>query len=625
MPYPHIFGSLSGSAPTLFLDDNFNAATIAADLASIIDRTKGSALAGYLGVGTGATGRTVEAKLDDFVSVKDFGAKGDGVTNDQVAFTNADSNAKGTFVPNGNYFISSNLTFNNEVVIGTGANFTIATGVTVTFNGGLKAPVSKIFVIQGTATVVFLAATAPIGRPEWWGALPNNSAIDCSVGINASIIACPVTELQIGNYYTTNTVNVTTNHRVLRGQNTYPYDATINNSQIFVNSATITGMQVGSTVSNAGPTTSTLDITVRDLSVTRAVAPTTTFASLTPFGIKVSWCLFPTLYNVVSWDHGTDFWFSGNIQLKVFRTYAARATAATVAANDFWYGYYFDGTSGLNAAGGNASSYIIEALGQNGVTALISGSGNNGSVGIFMNTAGADTYFRNCELNACTTGFSYLGSSGGTKNQSGDADVLIDQCVFDSFYDIGMKFSSAATYSAIKISDCYMAPTSSRTVNPTGCMDFINCGTSTGGGNISVTGCQGIGWPATTTPYILNACFGIQFKGNMWNAMKQAANITNSQFCSFEDNHNNPVEVSTQGGLQFTTSSRCFVKPIINGGANTFGAGVVFILTGNSFIEVNATTINPTATTSGKILNNGVAVTVAGTFNTNCLASGIMN
>lgn len=76
----------------------------------------GSALIGFLQAGTGAALRTVQAKLRDEVSVKDFGAVGDGVTNDTTAVQAAldyatQNNLKLTF-PKGIYLVSTGLTIN---------------------------------------------------------------------------------------------------------------------------------------------------------------------------------------------------------------------------------------------------------------------------------------------------------------------------------------------------------------------------------------------------------------------------------------------------------------------------------------------------------------------------------
>lgn len=77
--------------------------------------------------GTGATTRTVESKLKDTVSVKDFGAVGDGVANDtaaiQAAINQAQSAGKGLFFPAGTYMVSTTLTSSSTgqlLVVGEG-------------------------------------------------------------------------------------------------------------------------------------------------------------------------------------------------------------------------------------------------------------------------------------------------------------------------------------------------------------------------------------------------------------------------------------------------------------------------------------------------------------------------
>lgn len=76
------------------------------DLASAVSG-KGAHLVGFKQSGAGAVARTVESKLRDAVSVKDFGAAGDGVTNDDAAFAAAGAAAKAVYVPKGDYVLTA--------------------------------------------------------------------------------------------------------------------------------------------------------------------------------------------------------------------------------------------------------------------------------------------------------------------------------------------------------------------------------------------------------------------------------------------------------------------------------------------------------------------------------------
>lgn len=86
----------------------------------------GSALIGYSPGGTGSVTTTVQAKLRQTTSVKDYGAVGDGTTDDTTAIQNTISavGAAGggvVFFPTGTYKISSKLTINNNAVFLQGA------------------------------------------------------------------------------------------------------------------------------------------------------------------------------------------------------------------------------------------------------------------------------------------------------------------------------------------------------------------------------------------------------------------------------------------------------------------------------------------------------------------------
>ena len=76
--------------------------------------------------GTGAIDRAAQVKLQETVSVKDFGAVGDGVANDAAAFTaaNSASGLSAVYVPAGTYLITGTVTGN----FFTFGNVTISSG-----------------------------------------------------------------------------------------------------------------------------------------------------------------------------------------------------------------------------------------------------------------------------------------------------------------------------------------------------------------------------------------------------------------------------------------------------------------------------------------------------------------
>ena len=90
--------------------------TAIAEIASDLSASSGASLVGFLQSGTGATARTTQAKLRDVVSVKDFGAVGDGVTDDTAAIQAAITFAATrslvggiVYLPPGSYKTSSTI------------------------------------------------------------------------------------------------------------------------------------------------------------------------------------------------------------------------------------------------------------------------------------------------------------------------------------------------------------------------------------------------------------------------------------------------------------------------------------------------------------------------------------
>lgn len=72
--------------------------------------------------GTGADTRTAHDKFSDFVSIKDFGAIGDGLTDDTNAILNALAAHMAVFVPRGTYLVTSTIALGSgQALFGLGA------------------------------------------------------------------------------------------------------------------------------------------------------------------------------------------------------------------------------------------------------------------------------------------------------------------------------------------------------------------------------------------------------------------------------------------------------------------------------------------------------------------------
>jgi hypothetical protein len=137
---------------------NFIAIGAAANIVGILFTATGVGS----GNGTAEYSRTVQAKLRESVSVKDFGAVGNGVADDTVAIQAAmSSGAKGVYFPQGTYKVTAQITVPpNVTVTGAGVNGTIIDGTTV--------PSGYIFLFGDTpVTLVGTISSGTIGQPSF--------------------------------------------------------------------------------------------------------------------------------------------------------------------------------------------------------------------------------------------------------------------------------------------------------------------------------------------------------------------------------------------------------------------------------------------------------------------------
>jgi hypothetical protein len=105
-----------------------------------LNNGQGASNINFLALGTGAQSRTVQSKLRDVVSVKDFGAVGNGIANDagaiQLAINAVAAAGGGTvYLPAGNYLMNSGVTWTASGVHLKGAGVS-ATTLTCNFASG---------------------------------------------------------------------------------------------------------------------------------------------------------------------------------------------------------------------------------------------------------------------------------------------------------------------------------------------------------------------------------------------------------------------------------------------------------------------------------------------------------
>jgi hypothetical protein len=196
----------------------FTTATINSAAATSADQVS------YTPAGTGAVATNVQAKLRQTVSVKDFGAVGDGVVDDtaaiQAAITFATANDKAVLLNDGEYKLTSAITITAGVAIfgqGIGVSrllcvncnaFNISAGVTfVTLMDFTIANASRYTVTPNTNTAISINGTT--ATQCYWHTYQNLFIDGFQVGFFASGISSSVWN-NVTTVYTHQSVNFST-------------------------------------------------------------------------------------------------------------------------------------------------------------------------------------------------------------------------------------------------------------------------------------------------------------------------------------------------------------------------------------------------------------------------------
>jgi hypothetical protein len=167
-----------------------------AEVVTDLALSSGSSTVGFLQSGTGAVATNVQAKLRQTVSVKDFGAIGDGVVDDLLAIQAAIDTGRTVYLPRGVYFISGFLLMNNEAqkIFGESRQNSYFTTSSVAGNHDImrisasKVEVTGIHFRPGMVSNAAPPAYAPIRVYAPWANIHGNQFLSPSAGSGTAIL-----------------------------------------------------------------------------------------------------------------------------------------------------------------------------------------------------------------------------------------------------------------------------------------------------------------------------------------------------------------------------------------------------------------------------------------------------
>lgn len=153
-------------------------------------------LDGTLTTNANAIAAKADLHADQVIDVRDYGATGNGSTDDTTAISNAeaaaDDNGGTIFFPAGDYELTDDLTISANVALqfAPGATISITTAKTLTIGSPqsiIGDPTQQIFVCNGTGKVAFTNGGEV--SANWWGLSTSASAANNATYMNAAL-AC---------------------------------------------------------------------------------------------------------------------------------------------------------------------------------------------------------------------------------------------------------------------------------------------------------------------------------------------------------------------------------------------------------------------------------------------------
>lgn len=559
----------------------------------------------------------------DSTNFRKFGAKGDGTTGDRTAMAAADAYAVAAGVrlkcTYGTYLVDDNLTLAAAVDF-RGGVLKVASTKTATINGTVLSAVSQIFdTFSLGGTVKASPATNHVSYPDWWG----DDGGDDLPALKAAE-TCGILKMQMmsRDYNCTTTWVISTSclHITGTGKGWTP-DRPV--TRIVTFSGTDSSILFGTTAyPEGGSNFFVADSTIENMVITRNVVPTSNSSSpiTSPAGIVHQYTLRCTTRNIHVSEHSIGQLFNGVVYHTNRDVYAFRSASGGDTEHDIFYGIWANGSAAIGFAGGNASLYIYNpTVGVGGTPTLTD------SRGIVLAGAFVDTFVFDLETAFVDIPITITGSrtnSDANVRAIGNLDLHILRPINDQYKLIEILIEDIAEHGAIEITGGYGAPAASGPTHGTKILNSL--------GAIRITQREHHGFATTGAGFInllIEDSKKVSTGFNVYGGGERPIVLINATDCSIEDRINAASESSAYPAVAITgTSARNYVRVSLTGVANAYTDGVSVPDTTCNHNEINCTGLSAGCLQGGgsKLKYNGSAVTTAGAFGDNNLASGVV-
>lgn len=590
-----VVADANGRFSAIWLTDTAYKAVLATD-ANVVKVTRDPAYTG--------------APLSGFTTPEQYGAVGDGTTDDYAAFAAADVAAasQGLILLLGRtYRLNTSYSTTARLVWG-GGKIKPANATVFTVGAGVEASPVQIFDTSLGGTIAFNTRFIPFGWAEWWGLTPESPGADTAniASINAAITALRETRLLPKSYYTASQITVGDGNKRLIGAASQ-YDGTNEGrvTRILCTSATAHILYMGAS-SFTSIAALPRGIYVSDLFLTRSVGPNVTSGAT---GLFARYSLFSAIDRVKTDNSVYGFQISGTVHLKVTDCHTTRSTAGT-GGTDIFYGFYLNGSASIGANGANASAYLRYCNAEGGIAI-------SNSVGFYADQKQTDIFLHYPETSNFNTGIELAGAGANTTLNYDNIDIEILGPKLDTFGFAGLYMHDMNKYGSIEVIGGYYGPKSGATA---AVLVSSNLAAA------RVEGGQFLMGAATTTygVRIVNSSNVLALDNEINECTATAVIIdggTNCKVTAFVKNNSLTCGAAVQ---MFNTCTANVIAPMASGGASKVQYGIQVVGAGDARNEYNVSGIDsgclPAA--NRKLDRNGTPVTAIGLTGTN-YATGV--